>query len=74
MLTAGLCEKVQSPVAFVVAVPAFAKLSTGNGSCSMVTVRPLLFRPFSFPDKVVAPPNFTVVELAAIVMFFGSGF
>ena len=51
-------------MAFVVAVPAFAKLSTGNGSCSMVTVRPPLFAPVSFPERVTAPPNFTVVELA----------
>ena len=74
MLAVGLCANVQSPVAFVVVVPALANVSTGNGSASMVSVRPPLLFPVSFPDSVTAPPNFTLAVFGAIVMFRDSGF
>ena len=40
----------------------------------MLTGRLALLLPVSFPDRVTLPPNLTVVLLAAMVMFLGSGF
>src|SRR5262245_48037826 len=63
----------QSPVAFVVALPAFEKLPTGNSSLRIRTVRPLTFAPVSLPDSVTLPPDCTEVGDAAIVSVPGAG-
>ena len=67
MFAVGLTANNQSPVALVVALPAFANESTGNGSWRTVTFLASNFPPASFPDSVTVPPNFTVVALAPIV-------
>jgi hypothetical protein len=72
VLTVGLWPNVQSPVAFVVAVPALVKVSIGNGSCSMVTDLPALFEPVSLPDSVTVPPNLIVLCDELMVMLRGA--
>jgi hypothetical protein len=71
VFTVGETANDQSPDAFVVAVPAVSNVSNGNGSLSTVTVRPLLFCPVSFPDRVVVPPNLISALFGLIWRFFG---
>jgi hypothetical protein len=76
VLTVGLSLKVHSPCAFVVAAGPEgenALSSKGNGFSSTETGRLALFEPLSFPESVTAAPNLTVVGVALIVMFLGSG-
>ena len=73
VLAVGFTPSAQSPVALVVAFPAFANPSIGNGSWRTVTFLASNFPPASLPESVTLPPNFTVAALALMLSVCGAG-